>query len=259
MSYPVRLAAVAGLLIVFAAPAAFPQSLYEKMTAIADTPWADMDRVEKRFEYLLPQFVTLCKDLDTPTNAGDLIVATRNRVRDSGLKEDLLELSEGLHGAIREISQSLGAPSPCTDLFAMYLVGRQGGLSHKESADGLGAFWTSLLNPRAGEEKAVDEYKISGAVPFIYGCDEPHQAGGLIDAALDPGGLENEMNILLIYAFENEICVLFFSRRDRFEILELSEASSGNGPTYKVAKIRRKGDAEAYWTLLDALEPAAAH
>ena len=133
-----RTAILLGLTLLTATPA-LSQSIAEMLTSLADVPWSEMDRVQKRFEYLLPRFIEPCSDIDADKTAGDMIYRTFEVIEDAGVKADLLELFEGMYGIARLSHQVLGGPAPCLQYLAVYAAGRSEGLSHDESTEGIKA------------------------------------------------------------------------------------------------------------------------
>ena len=112
------------------------QSPAEMMATIADPPWREMARVQKRFEYLLPRFVSSCPDIDAEIRAADMIVVAFNAVHEAGIDEGLVELSEGLYGIARH-ANSIDLRGQCAEYFAMYAVLRQEGMSPRDATEGL--------------------------------------------------------------------------------------------------------------------------
>lgn len=108
----------------------------EMLTAIADPPWRERDRVQKRFEYLLPRYVSACVDLETEIDVGDMATFTFQKINESGMNEDLLELTEGVYGVLRH-AQALGllGDGGCAEYFAMYVALRQEGTSPPDATE----------------------------------------------------------------------------------------------------------------------------
>lgn len=126
-----------GLVLLMPSPAV-SQSLAEMLTSLADVPYSEMDRVQKRFEYLLPRFIEPCSDIDAEQTAGDMIYRTFEVIEEAGVKADLLEVFEGMYGIARLSNQIVG-PAPCLQYLAVYAAGRSEGLSHDESLEGIKA------------------------------------------------------------------------------------------------------------------------
>ncbi len=109
------------------------------LTRLADVPWSERERVQKRFEYLLPRFIEPCSDIDTEKTAGDMIYRTVQVIEDDGVKVDVLEVFEGMYGVVRVSHQVLQGAAPCLQYLAMYAAARAEGLSHDESTAGIKA------------------------------------------------------------------------------------------------------------------------
>ena len=127
-----------GLALLMSSPAV-SQSLAEMLTSLADVPYAEMDRVQKRFEYLLPRFIEPCSDIEAEKTAGDMIYRTVEVIEEAGVEADVLEVFEGMYGIARLSHQVLRGPAPCLQYLAFYATGRSEGLSHDESIEGIKA------------------------------------------------------------------------------------------------------------------------
>ncbi len=115
-----------------------PDEIAEMMATIADPPWGERARVQRRFAYLLPRYVAACADLRTEIDAADVSVHAFQVIGEAGLDEDLLELTEGVYGVLRH-AQVLGllGEGGCREYFAMYITMRQEGMSPADATDGI--------------------------------------------------------------------------------------------------------------------------
>ena len=130
---------LAALTVALAASVAGGQrSPAELLTTIADPPWGERARVQRRFEYLLPRYVSACADVGTEMKAADMAALTFRKIDEAGLNEDLLELTEGIYGVILH-ARALGllGNAGCAEYFAMYIVLRQEGMPPADATDGI--------------------------------------------------------------------------------------------------------------------------
>ena len=107
----------------------------ENMTTIESPRFGERDTVLRRFQFLLDRFSALCPRESAPVH--DMLVFSYQKLIEAGLEreESLLDLSNTLYRAAQE-SRSAGVRPDqvsCAELFAMYVVSRQGGFSQEES------------------------------------------------------------------------------------------------------------------------------
>ena len=137
---------LATLMIALAASAAGGQrSPAELLTTIADPSWGERARVQRRFEYLLPRYMSACADIGTEMKAADMAALTFRKIDEAGLNEDLLELTEGIYGVILH-ARALGllGDGGCAEYFATYMVLRQEGMSPADATDGIKGLLSAL-------------------------------------------------------------------------------------------------------------------
>ena len=114
------------------------KSVPEKFTAIHSPGFRDIENTQKRFEFLVPRFASLCDDIQGPTKAGDMLVVCWKDLKDAGLggEETLLEVSNNLFSITNRVAALGLDPLKCSELWAMYLTARGSGMSVQESKDG---------------------------------------------------------------------------------------------------------------------------
>ena len=135
------------------------QSPAEMMAALAQPPQRERERVRKRFEFLLPRFVSRCPDVETEENAADFLYFAFNEIRDAGIAEDLLGLSDRLYQVVRD---TISAEPQCREVFVLYAVLRQEGMSPPDATKGL----TDLINALGRIGKGG---RIPGGFPPLQG------------------------------------------------------------------------------------------
>ena len=68
--------------------------------------------------------------------AADMAALTFRKIDEAGLKEDLLELTEGIYGVILH-ARALGLHGGCAEYFAIYIALRKEGMSPADVTDGI--------------------------------------------------------------------------------------------------------------------------
>ena len=126
------------------------EEVVHKMAVIADPPSSERANVEKRFAFILSAMVVRCSDVQKPIRAGDMLVAVHGFIDEAGLaeEENLVQLSNNMHRMTMEITayaSAVDVPIKCSEIWAMYVAGRQAGLSQQESIEGVSAVVRTLL------------------------------------------------------------------------------------------------------------------
>ncbi len=116
-------------------------SLAEKLTTIESPRWRDRELTLRRFEFLLPRFVNLCKDMDMEVQAADALVVAHRLIKEAGIAEGLLEVFNNMYEVTSEVSAiaSLAGASPpdCIEIWAMYATVRQQGMTSEDAKVGV--------------------------------------------------------------------------------------------------------------------------
>ena len=128
--------------LVTASLCAQEKSPAELMTIIESPSWGKTADTKKRFEYILPRFVSMCSDIDDDMKAADMLTLSRNKLDEAGLagEEGLLSVSNTLFGLTSSLSAlgvSYSRNMKCAEIFSLYLTARLNGQSPKESKDGV--------------------------------------------------------------------------------------------------------------------------
>ena len=107
------------------------------LTKINKTSYGDRIMTNTRFKFLVNRLVETCSW--TPEHTGDVLVAVYGQLKDIGLDDGLLNLSNDLHGLARRV-YSLGTNSKastpkCEETFATYVVLRKNGYGSQKAID----------------------------------------------------------------------------------------------------------------------------
>ena len=130
------------------------KEIVRNMTIISNVSYSAKERTEKRYRYVLPQFVEICEDVDKPVRAGDMLVTVLTMITKTGMEQKLLPLVETLYSMTQEISghaQAANIPLQCSQVWAMYVNLRQKGQSPAVASRGVAA--VSKMLYRLGSKK----------------------------------------------------------------------------------------------------------
>ena len=112
------------------------------LTIIAAPGWGDREVTERRFRFILTSFVQRCADVETAVQAADRLAFVYGKIDEAGLsgQEGLLAMSNTVHYMTSEISNAASRanlPLKCSEIWAMYIVVRQQGMSPEEARRGV--------------------------------------------------------------------------------------------------------------------------
>ncbi len=113
-----------------------------KMTVISKVSSSERARTEKRYRYVLQQFMELCSDVPKAIRAADMLVVVHRHISKAGLEEPLPELVETIHSMTQDIAphaQLSKLPLKCSEVWAMYTILRRKGKRPDEARQGVTA------------------------------------------------------------------------------------------------------------------------
>ena len=121
------------LLLILGTPAASQDDVGEvarKMTVISRVSYSEKARTEKRYRYVLRQFIELCSDVPKAVKAADMLMVVRQHISKAGLHEPLPALVETLHLMTQDIAphaRQANFPLKCSEVWAnVYRAQTQG-------------------------------------------------------------------------------------------------------------------------------------
>ena len=110
-----------------------------KLAVLSNASLSDIERVEKRYRFLIPRMVGFCEDVPHADKATDMVYFIFKKLMDIGLvtEEDLLPHTEALHRILAETAllEEGQTVKECAQLFVMYLNARKNGNSRDDSVD----------------------------------------------------------------------------------------------------------------------------
>ena len=115
----------------------------ELLTIIESPSRGKTEDTQKRFEYILPRFASMCRDTDSDMKVADLLVVLRKILDEAGLagEEGLLSMSNTLFSLASSLSALEGSDSrnnvDCVDVGTLYVSARQEDMSPKEAKEGI--------------------------------------------------------------------------------------------------------------------------
>ena len=133
------------LLLILGTPAASQDDVGEvarKMTVISRVSYSEKARTEKRYRYVLRQFIELCSDVPKAVKAADMLMVVRQHISKAGLHEPLPALVETLHLMTQDIAphaRQANFPLKCSEVWAMYTVLRLKGKEPQDARHGVTA------------------------------------------------------------------------------------------------------------------------
>ena len=113
-----------------------------KMTVISKVSSSEKTKTEKRYRYVLQQFMELCSDVPKAIRAADMLVVVHQHISKVGLEEPLPALVETLHSMTQDIApyaQLAKLPLKCSEVWAMYTILRRKGKRPDEARKGVAA------------------------------------------------------------------------------------------------------------------------
>ena len=117
------------------------------LTVISKVLYSETSRTQKRYRYLLRQFMELCSDVQKAMKAADMLVVVHQKISEVGLEERLPHLAETLHSMTQDIAphaQVAKSPLKCSEVWAMYTILGLKGKGTEEARRGVTAVANGL-------------------------------------------------------------------------------------------------------------------
>ena len=125
---------------ILSAPVSFAgeRDAAQNLTIITSPPLSKRNAVERRYRFVLPKFVSRCDDVESEDRAADMLAVLYREIRSAGLdsEEGMLELTNNLYSMTNQIRLQVDRANSvlrCAEIWSMYLVVRQEGLSQNEA------------------------------------------------------------------------------------------------------------------------------
>ena len=122
-----------------------------KMMVITDLDYDEQDAAEKRFRFVLPRLAMACPDSPEVGAVADRLVKVHQLLDEAGLgrEESLLKLTNTLFGMTNDVhamGASAGVPIKCAETWAMYISGRQNGMTPEKARSAITSIIRALVS-----------------------------------------------------------------------------------------------------------------